>query len=157
MANKKFNNKQLRLYGDWTALGEKFINYIMKDGKKSVARKVYYHMLKEIKKQGHMNPQIVIDTAIENASPTLMVKSKRMGWSVYQVPVEVKAQRRVFFACKWILDAARWKRWKAMYEKLAEEILASYSDQGHACKKKEEVHKMAEANKAYAYMAKYIN
>lgn len=104
-----------------------------------------------------MNPTIVVETAIENASPSVMIKSKRVGGSVYQVPVEVKPDKRFFFAVKWILDAARNKKGQAMYKKLAEEMLAAYSGQGAAVKKKEETHKMAEANKAFAYMAKYIN
>ena len=104
-----------------------------------------------------MNPYVVLETALENAAPTIMVKSKRLGGSVYQVPVEIKPAKRLFFSIKWILDAARSKSGKPMYKKLAEEILAAYSNQGYAVKKKEEAHKMAEANKAFAYMAKYVN
>ncbi len=136
---------------------EKIINYIMKDGKKSVAKRIYHDMLQEIKSNGHMNPEIVLETAIENASPSLMIKSKRMGGSVYQVPVEVKQDKKLFFAFKWILAGTESKTGKPMYKKLAEEVLAAYGNQGYAIKKKEEVHKMAEANKAFAYMAKYIN
>lgn len=136
---------------------DKLINYIMKEGKKAIAKKIYENVLKEIKASWHMNPVVVVETAIENASPTLMIKSKRLGWSIYQVPVEVKPAKRFFFAVKWILDASRNKKWKPMYKKLAEEILAAYSNQGFAVKKKEETFKMAEANKAFAYMAKYIN
>ncbi|HCB51298.1 TPA: 30S ribosomal protein S7 [Patescibacteria group bacterium] len=136
---------------------EKIINFIMKSGKKSIAKRIYSDMLQEIKASGHMNPFVVVETAIENASPTIMIKSKRLGGSVYQVPVEVKPAKRLFFAIKWILDAARGKTGKSMSKKLAEEILAAYSSQGYAVKKKEETHKMAEANKAFAYMAKYVN
>ncbi len=136
---------------------DKIINYLMRDGKKSVAKKIYSDMLTEIKSNGHMNPQIVVETAIDNASPSMMIKSKRLGGSVYQVPVEVKQNKRLFYSMKWILDAVRSKKGKPMYKKLAEEILAAYSNQGVAVKKKEETHRMAEANKAFAYMAKYIN
>jgi small subunit ribosomal protein S7 len=136
---------------------EKIINYIMKDGKKSVAKRIYHDMLKEIKSNGHMNPEIVLETAIDNASPNMMIKSKRMGGSVYQVPVEVKQDKKLFFAFKWILDATKSKTGKPMYKKLAEEMMAAYGNQGYAVKKKEETHKMAEANKAFAYMAKYVN
>jgi len=136
---------------------DKLVNYLMKAGKKSVAKKIFDNTLKEIKSAWHMNPVIVVETAIENASPTIMIKSKRLGWSVYQVPVEVKPIKRFFYAVRWILDAARTKKGKPMYKKLAEELLAAYSNQGYAVKKKEESHKMAEANKAFAYMAKYIN
>ena len=136
---------------------DKIINFLMKDGKKSVAKRIYSDMLKEVKLAGHMNPDIVVETAIDNASPTLMIKSKRMGWSVYQVPVEVKQDKKLFFAFKWILDGTKSKKGKPMYKKLAEEILAAYGNQGYAVKKKEETLKMAEANKAFAYMAKYMN
>lgn len=135
---------------------EKFINYLMKDGKKTTARKVFADTMNEIKAAGHMNPHGVLFTAIENSAPSIMVKSKRVGGSVYQVPVEVKANRKVYFACKWILDAARSKKGKPMSKKLSEELLAAYSEQGTAVKKKEDVHRMAEANKAFAYMAKYV-
>jgi small subunit ribosomal protein S7 len=104
-----------------------------------------------------MNPDIVVETAIDNASPTLMIKSKRMGGSVYQVPVEVKQDKKLFFAFKWILDGTKSKKGKPMYKRLAEEIMAAYGNQGYAVKKKEETLKMAEANKAFAYMAKYMN
>lgn len=136
---------------------DKLVNYLMKAGKKSVAKKILDNTLKEIKSSGHMNPTIVVETAIENASPTIMIKSKRLGGSVYQVPVEVKPTKRFFYSVRWILDAAKSKKGKPMYKKLAEEILAAYSNQGYAVKKKEEAHKMAEANKAFAYMAKYVN
>jgi len=108
---------------------EKIINYIMKSGKKSVAKRIYSDMLQEIKSNGHMNPEIVLETAIENASPSLMIKSKRMGGSVYQVPVEVKQDKKLFFAFKWILAATTSKSGKPMYKKLAEEIMAAYGNQ----------------------------
>ena len=143
--------------GIQTSNEEKLINHLMKDGKKSVAKRIYSDALKEIKKNGHMNPSVVVQAAIENASPNTMIKSKRIGGAVYQVPVEVKPAKRFFFATKWILDAARGKAGKPMYKKLAEELVAAYGNQGAAVKKKEEAHKMAEANKAFAYMAKYVN
>jgi len=136
---------------------EKIINYIMRDWKKSVARKIYNNTLKEIKLNGHMNPSIVVETAIENASPSMMIKSKRLWGSVYQVPVEVKSHKKLFHAMRWILAAAKAKKGAPMHKRLAEELLAAYSNQGSAVKKKEETHRMAEANKAFAYMAKYIN
>ena len=95
----------------------------MKDGKKTTARKVFADTMNEIKAAGHMNPNGVLFTAIENAAPSIMVKSKRVGGSVYQVPVEVKANRKVYFACKWILDAARGKKGKPMSKRLSEELL----------------------------------
>lgn len=110
----------------------------------------------EIKANGHLNPQAVLEAALENAAPDIMVKSKRIGGAVYQVPLEVKQNKKLFFASKWILDAAKAKKGRPMYKKLAEELMAAYSNQGPAVKRKEEVHKMAEANKAFAYLAKYV-
>ena len=135
---------------------EKIINYIMKNGKKAVARRLYDDTLKEIKANGHVNPLTVVYAAIENASPEIMVKSKRIGGAVYQVPIEVRADKKVFYACQWLLKAARSKKGAGFSKNFAEELLAAYSNQGNAVKKKEEVHKMAEANKAFAYMAKYV-
>lgn len=135
---------------------EKFINYLMKDGKKTTARKVFNDTMNEIRAAWHMNPKGVLFTAIDNTAPSIMVKSKRVGWSVYQVPVEVNPRRKMYFACTWLLSAANGKKWKPMFKKLAEELLAAYSEQGTAFKKKEDVHRMAEANKAFAYMAKYV-
>lgn len=136
---------------------EKFINYIMRDGKKNLARKIFYKALGEIKENGHMNPKSVWRKAIENASPEQMVKSKRIGGAVYQIPLDVSERKKFFYASKWILNAAREKDGKKMYKKLADEILAAYSNQGKAVNKKEESHRMAEANKAYAYLAKYVS
>lgn len=153
----KYKKAPVRTFLNSEADVEKVINYLMKDGKKSVARKIYRDMLKEIKLNGHMNPAIVVAAAIENASPLMMIKSKRLGGSVYQVPVEVKSHKRLFYAMKWILSASRSKKGTPMYKKLAEEMLAAYSNQGTAVKKKEETHKMADANKAFAYMAKYVH
>ena len=135
---------------------EKFINFVMRQGKKNIARQIFAQTMEEIKKNGHVNPIAVRESAIENASPQVMVKSKRVGWAVYQVPLEVPAKKRFFYGAKRILDAARAKKWSTMYMRLAEELLAAYSSQGAAVKKKEDTHKMAEANKAFAYMAKYI-
>ena len=135
---------------------EKFINYLMKSGKKNTARKIFSQTMSEIRVAWHQNPKGVLFVAIDNASPSVMVKSKRVGWSVYQVPVEVKSWRKMYFACTWLLQAARSKKGKPMYERLAEELLAAYAEQWVAVKKKEDVHKMADANKAFAYMAKYV-
>ena len=135
---------------------EKFVNYIMKEGKKNTARQIFQDTLDEIKANWHLNPIVVWESAIENASPQIMIRSKRIGWAVYQVPLEVPTDKRFFYASSWILSAARAKKWKPMAKRLADEILAAYSNAGSAVKKKEDVHKMAEANKAYAYLAKYV-
>lgn len=153
---KKYKKAPMLVLPDSNERIEKFVNYIMKNGKKLLAKKIFNMTLKEIEKNGHPNPLVVWEQAIENASPSVMVKSKRIGWAVYQIPLEVPAKKRFFYASKWILTAARSKKWAPMYKKLAEELLAAYSGQGAAVKKKEEAHKMAEANKAFAYLAKYV-
>lgn len=135
---------------------EKFINFIMKDGKKNIARKIFTDTLEEIKNSGHTNPQLVWETAVENASPNIMVKSRRIWWAVYAIPLEIKGNKRFFYSSRWILETARAKKWQSMYKKLAKELLEAYTGQWSAVKKKEEAHRNAEANKANAYLAKYL-
>lgn len=132
----------------------RFINYLMNDGKKSTAEKVLYDAFEEIKKQINQEPLIVFEKALENASPLLEVVSKRVGGANYQVPREVRPERKFFLGCKWIIEAARSKKGKAMAYKLAEEIIAAYNNEGTAIKKKQNVHKMAEANRAFAHFAR---
>jgi len=133
---------------------EKFINYIMWSGKKETARKVMYAAFEEIKKQtGNPNPLEVFDTALRNAGPMTEVRSKRIGGANYQVPIEVRAERRLALAMRWIRDAARGGKGKPMHLKLANELIAASKNEGAAIKKKEDTHKMAEANKAFAHFA----
>lgn len=153
---KKIKTKELLVLPDSNEKIEKFINFLMRDWKKLLAKRIFRQTMEEIKKNGHPNPIVVWEQAIENASPNVMIKSKRIWWAVYQVPLEVPVRKRFFYASKWILDFARSKKWTPMYKKLAEELLAAYSWQGSAVKKREDVHKMAEANKAFAYLAKYV-
>ncbi len=154
--SKKFKKSTFYVPYDSTEKFEKFVNYVMKNWKKLLARKIMKDTFDEIKKNWHPNPMVVWEQAIENASPNIMVKSKRIGWAVYQIPLEVPSKKKFFYASKWILDAARSKKWSPMYKRLAEELLAAYSWQWSAVKRKEEAHKMAEANKAFAYLAKYV-
>lgn len=153
---KKIKRNSLLVLPNSSEKVEKFINYLMVDGKKSTARRIFFDTIKEIKSNGHVNPFVVFETAIENASPNVMIKSKRIGWAVYQIPLEVPSKKKFFYSCRWIKEASEAKKWKPMYKKLAEEILAAYSNQWNAVKKKEDAHKMAEANKAFAYLAKYV-
>ena len=132
----------------------KFINYVMWDGKKNTARTVVYDMLDFIKdKTGNENPIEVFDTAIKNVSPQVEVCSRRVGGANYQVPYEIRQERRTFLAMNWIIGAARNKKGKPMHLKLSDEILAAMKGEGEAMKKRENTHKMAEANKAFAHMA----
>lgn len=135
---------------------EKFINYCMQEGKKNTARKVVYDAFEIIKKDAKVESPIeVFDTALKNTGPTVEVRSRRVGGANYQVPREVRPERRMYLSMKWIIDAARNKKGKPMHQKLAEEIiLASKNDStSEAIKKRENVHKMAEANKAFAHFA----
>jgi small subunit ribosomal protein S7 len=153
---KKFKRAKLFSLPTTNEKVEKFINYIMYDWKKSIAREIFQDTLEEIKANWHVNPKVVWETAIENASPQVMVKSKRIWWAIYQIPLEVPQSKRFFHSSKWIIEAARAKKWKSMYKKLSEELLAAYSNQWNAVKKKEDTHRMADANKAFAYLAKYV-
>lgn len=132
----------------------RFINYVMRDGKKSVAERVVYDALALVEKEGKQEPLAVFEKAIHNVSPLLEVVSKRVGGANYQVPREVRPERRFILAARWIIEAARGKKGKPMAEKLAEELLAAAKNEGAAVKKKQDTHKMAEANRAFAHFAK---
>jgi small subunit ribosomal protein S7 len=132
----------------------RFINVVMWDGKKSVARKVVYDALDEIKKRDEKaEPLAVFETAITNVSPTVETRSRRVGGANYQVPREVRAERRRSLAFRWIVAAARAGKGKGMAEKLADELIAAAKNEGSAIKKKEDVHRMAESNRAFAHLA----
>ena len=140
------------LYGDF--LIAKCINHIMYDGKKSVARKVIYDALEEIKKlQKTDDPVKLFTEAINNISPQVEVKSRRVGGANYQVPREVSGARRITLAMRWLIDAARAKKGKPMAAKIAEELILASKNEGTAIKKKLDTHRMAEANKAFAHFA----
>ena len=133
---------------------EKFINSVMWDGKKSTARKVVYDALDIIKeKQKVENPLEVFETAVRNVGPMMEIRSRRVGGANYQVPREVRPERRQALAYRWILTAARGGKGKPMAEKLAQEIMAAANNEGAAIKKKDDTHRMAEANKAFAHFA----
>jgi small subunit ribosomal protein S7 len=133
---------------------EKFVNYIMKEGKKSIARKIMHQSLDEVKKKTKTEkPQEIFELAVKNVSPLVEVVSKRVGGANYQVPREVRPKRKLHLAMKWLLTAARAKKGSAMAKRLADEIIAASKNEGTAIKKKETVHKMAEANKAFAHFA----
>ena len=133
---------------------EKFINYVMWSGKKETSRKIMYKALDVIKeKTGNPNPLEVFDLAMKNAGPLTEVRSKRIGGANYQVPREVRPERRLALAMRWIRDAARKGKGRPMHLKLADELIAASKNEGAAIKKKEDTHKMAEANKAFAHFA----
>ncbi len=132
----------------------KFINVVMWDGKKEIARKSVYKAFDIIKEEtGNPNPLEIFDTALKNAGPMVEVRSRRIGGANYQVPREVRPERRLALAMKWIIDAARSKKGASIDKKLAEELILASKNEGAACKKKEDTHKMAESNKAFAHFA----
>jgi small subunit ribosomal protein S7 len=132
----------------------RFINYLMRDGKKSTAEKIMYAALALVKEKVKAEPLAVFEKALENASPALEVVSRRIGGANYQIPEEVRPERKFMLAARWIIEAARSKKGQAMAEKLAEEIIAAYRNEGSAIKKKQDVHRMAEANRAFAHFAR---
>jgi small subunit ribosomal protein S7 len=130
----------------------KFINHLMKDGKKSTAQAVLYGAFGLIEKE-NKDPMMIFDEAIKNVSPLLEVRSKRIGGANYQVPREVRGDAKINLAIRWILNAARAKKGMPMANRLAEEFLAASRNEGNAVKKKQDTHRMAEANKAFAHFA----
>lgn len=132
----------------------KLINYIMLDGKKSVAQKVVYDAFDIIGEKTKQNPLDVFETAIKNVMPALEVKSRRVGGANYQVPMSVRGDRRYVLAYRWIIKAARTKKGRPMAEKLAAELMAAANNEGDAIKKKQDVQRMAEANRAFAHFAR---
>lgn len=132
----------------------KFINYVMQNGKKNGARKIVYGAFEVIKDKLKVeNPIEIFEEALKNAGPLMEVRSRRVGGANYQVPREVRVERRIFLSMKWIIDAARNKKGQPMHIKLADEIIAASKNEGEAVKKRENTHKMAEANKAFAHFA----
>lgn len=132
----------------------KFINYIMLNGKKTVAQKIVYGAFDIIKNKTGKDAIEIFDIAMKNVSPIVEVRSKRIGGSNYQIPVEVRETRRFLLASRWIITAANGKKGKPMAEKLAEELMLAANNEGTAVKKREDVHKMAESNKAFAHFAR---
>ena len=131
----------------------KIINKVMHSGKKSVALKIVYGALERAEKTVGKPAMDVLQQAFDNAAPTMELKSRRIGGANYQVPIEVKPERRTALAIRWIIDSARATKGKAMEEKLAEELINAFNNTGGAVKKKADTHRMAEANKAFAHFA----
>jgi len=142
LADPKYNSKLIT----------RFVNVIMVKGKKSVAEQIIYDALDAVsQKTGNKNPMEVLQKAIDNARPLLEIKPRRVGGATYQVPIEVSVERGSSIAMRWIRDFARQKKGRPMDAKLADEIIDAFNSQGSALKKKEDMHKMAEANKAFAH------
>ena len=129
----------------------RFINMVMKSGKKSVAERIIYGALDQIADKGKGDPLEVLDKALDNVRPVVEVKSRRVGGATYQVPIEVRQIRRTTLAMRWVLDAARKRSEKSMPLRLAGELLDAAENRGSAVKKREDTHRMAEANKAFSH------
>jgi len=132
----------------------KFINYIMKGGKKSVAEGVVYEAFDIVKEKTKQDPRHVFNKALKQVSPLLEVRGRRVGGANYQIPYQVRGERRFALGCRWMIDAARSRKGKKMAEKLAEEIINSAKGESASVKKKTDVHRMAESNKAFAHFAR---
>ena len=138
------------VYGD--LIVAKFINNLMKKGKKSLAEKIFYQSIEKIKKQGKVDDGIeLFKKALDNVAPMLEVKSKRIGGATYQVPIEISEGRRMALAMRWIISYSKSRKGQTMSDKLAAELLAAANNDGSAVKKKEDTHRMAEANKAFSH------
>jgi small subunit ribosomal protein S7 len=133
----------------------KFINYVMKDGKKSLAQKIVYDAFDIVKEKTGEEPVEVFEEAIDNVIPSLEVRSRRVGGANYQIPYPVRGHRRYILSFRWILDAARSGGGRPMAERLATELMNAANEEGDAIRKKEQEHKMAEANRAFAHFARY--
>ena len=129
----------------------KFVNMVMLNGKKSVAEKIVYNALDQVVDKMKGEPMVLLSKALDNVRPMVEVKSRRVGGATYQIPVEVRADRRTTLAMRWIVDAARKRGEKSMDRRLAGELLDAAENRGSAVKKREDVHRMAEANKAFAH------
>ncbi len=155
MRRKRNIKRDLRPDAQFDSLKvSKFINYVMQEGKKNTARTIVYDCMNAIKEQAKTeNPIEVFELALKNTTPAMEVRSRRVGGANYQVPREVRPERKNSLSMKWIVEAARGKKGKPMHLKLADEIIAASKNEGEAVKKRENVHKMAEANKAFAHFA----
>lgn len=139
-------------YGDKNIA--KFINYIMIDGKRSVAQAIVYDAFDIIRQETKHDPRHIFNKALKKVSPLLEVRGKRVGGANYQVPFQVRGERRFYLGCHWIIDAAKVRKGKSMAEKMAAEILDASNGEGNAARKRETVHKMAESNKAFAHFSR---
>ena len=154
---RKFTASKTQLRPDprfGSKLASKFINCLMYDGKKSIAQAVFYDAMDLVQRRlSNENPLDVFTRAVENVMPVIEVRSKRVGGATYQVPMQVKKNRQQTLAIRWILQTAREKKGRPMHIKLADELLAAFNREGGAISKRENVHRMADANKAFAHFA----
>jgi len=154
MARRKIAKREIApdpLYDNETVA--RFINQIMRRGKKTTARKIVYGAFSIIKEKTKKDPLEIFNQALNNAAPSLEVKPRRIGGATYQVPNEVRGERKIALAVRWIIKGARAKKGKPMEEKIAQELMDAANNAGFAIKKKSDTHRMAEANRAFAHFA----
>lgn len=145
LLDPKFHNLQIA----------KFINYIMRRGKKSIAQKVVYEAFDNVSNKLKQDPLDIFDKALKNIGPSLEVRGRRIGGANYQIPFPVRAERRFALASRWLIEAAKKRKGQSMAEKLSLELVDAANEQGEAFKKKVDTHRMAEANRAFAHFARY--
>ena len=153
MSRKKSSSKKIILTDAKykSTIIPKLVNSLMYDGKKTIAEKIVYDAIEKIKSKSKDEPIAIFNQAITNIKPTVEVRSRRVGGATYQVPVEVKSKRSQALAIRWLIDASRKRKDKKMSDKIFNEIFDAYQNRGSAIKKKEDTHKMAESNKAFAH------
>ncbi len=152
---KKFKKQEIEADPTYdNVVVAKFINHLMRKGKKTIARRIVYQAFDIIKAQTKKEPIDVFEKALNQAAPRVEVRPRRIGGATYQVPREVKEKRAQSLAMRWLIEAARRKKGKSMQEKLAQELMLAANNEGDAIKKKTNVHRMAEANRAFAFLAR---
>ncbi len=155
MRGKKIPKRKIKPDSKFNSLPlGKFINYVMKNGKKSLAQIIVYDALDIISKRTKQDGLSIFNQAVKNVGPSLEVRGRRIGGSNYQVPIVVSGQRKQILAFRWILEATRARKGKPMPEKLADELISASKNEGDAIKKRSNVHKMAESNRAFAHFAR---
>lgn len=148
-------NKQKNLFSYTDPLQQKFVNSVMERGKKTIAQKILQDTFDELARRGEKDPLKTFELALSNATPTVEVRPKRIGGAIYQIPVEVSPKRQQTLSIRWILQGARSRKGQPMFKRLASELVEASQDAGAAVNKKKEAHKMAQANKAFAHLARY--
>ncbi len=151
----KKEKKYVNPFNEADPLQAKLVNCIMKNGKKSLARRILCDTFDEMNRRGEADPLAIFGKALQKATPTMEVRPRRVGGSIYQIPLEVSQKRQGSLPIRWILAGARSKKGQPMYKRLAAELIDCANEQGHAFNKREDVHKMAQANKAFAHLARY--
>lgn len=154
-SEKKKQKKYVNPFNEADPLQSKLVSCIMKQGKKSLARKILRDTFDEMNRRGDADPLATFEKALQKATPTMEVRPRRVGGAIYQIPIEVNQKRQETLPIRWVLAGARSKKGQPMYKRLASELMDCANEQGYAFNKREDVHKMAQSNKAFAHLARY--